>query len=116
MITEVSEGVATGKSLTYSQEPAPILLTVRELHHGRIERDVTKLALTLDRSQFEPHVASYQTEGMRFEELRHGGIPIFHLPVSSLKSPTAFSAAMRLRGVHPGTLDSTLHAYDFSYR
>jgi hypothetical protein len=80
MITEGSEGVATNKGLTCPQEPAPILLTMRELHHGRIERDVTKLALVLDRSRFEPRGASYQTEGMRFEELRHGGISILYLP------------------------------------
>src|ERR1700684_1735603 len=45
-------------------DPVPILLTVRELHHGGIERDVTKIALHIDRSRFEPHVASYKAEGM----------------------------------------------------
>ena len=77
--------------------PIPILLTVRELHHGGIENDVTKLAIHLDRSRFEPHVATYQTEGMRFEELQQAGIPVLRLPVSSLASFSALSAANCLR-------------------
>ena len=31
---------------------------------------MTQIALHIDRSRFEPHVASYKAEGMRFEELR----------------------------------------------
>ena len=77
-------------------KPIPILLTVRELDQGGIERDVTKIALRLDRSRFEPHVASYRAEGMRFEELRKAGIPYLHLPVSTFRSPAVFLAAMRM--------------------
>ena len=77
-------------------KPTPILLTVRELNYGGIERDVTKIALHLDRSRFEPHVATYSAEGMRFDELSRGGVPVLHVPVLSLKSPTAISAAIRM--------------------
>src|ERR1700692_1072727 len=87
---------ATGEKGTTPAKPIPILLTVRELNHGGIERDVTKIALDLDRSRFQPHVASYRAEGMRFEELRHAGIPFIHLPVTSFKSPSALSAAIRM--------------------
>jgi L-malate glycosyltransferase len=86
----------TGGNCSAPARPIPILLTVRELNYGGIERDVTKIALQVDRSRFQPHVASYRAEGMRFEELRCARIPFLHLPVSSFKSPTAFSAAMRL--------------------
>jgi L-malate glycosyltransferase len=89
--------LANGEYCTAPVKPIPILLTVRELNHGGIERDVTKIALQLDRSRFEPHVASYHAEGMRFEELKRARIPYLHLPVSSLKSPTAIKAALRLR-------------------
>jgi glycosyltransferase involved in cell wall biosynthesis len=88
---------AHGGNGTIPAKPVPILLTVRELNHGGSERDVTKIALALDRSRFQPHVASYQAEGMRFEELISAGVPLLHLPVSSFKSPTILTVAMRMR-------------------
>jgi glycosyltransferase involved in cell wall biosynthesis len=104
--------MATGQGRQSPPKPIPILLTVRELHHGGIERDVTKIALTLDRSRFQPHVASYQAKGMRFEELRRAGIPFLHVPLSSLKSPAALSAALRvLRYIREHGIRLT-HAYD----
>jgi L-malate glycosyltransferase len=100
--------------LIHLPRPVPILLTVRELNCGGIERDVTKIALNLDRSRFEPHVASYQAEGMRFEELRRAGIPFLHVPFFSLKSLTALSAAMRLRRYIREHKIRLVHAYDTS--
>jgi glycosyltransferase involved in cell wall biosynthesis len=88
---------AAGGNGAIPPKPIPILLTVRELNHGGIERDVTKIALKLDRLRFETHVASYQAEGMRFEELRRASVPVLHLPVTSLKSPSAICAAIRMR-------------------
>jgi glycosyltransferase involved in cell wall biosynthesis len=87
----------TGGNCSALARPIPILLTVRELNYGGIERDVTKIALQLDRSRFQPHVASYRAEGIRFEELRRAGIPLLYLPISSFKSPSTFSAAIRMR-------------------
>jgi glycosyltransferase involved in cell wall biosynthesis len=95
-------------------KPVPVLLTVRELDCGGIERDVTKIALKIDRSRFEPHVASYQAEGMRFEELTRASIPFLHVPVSSLKSPGALSAAMRIRRYIRDHEIRLVHAYDSS--
>jgi glycosyltransferase involved in cell wall biosynthesis len=95
-------------------KPIPILLSVRELHHGGIERDVTKIALKIDRSRFEPHVASYQAEGMRFEELASAGIPFLHVPLSSLKSPSALFSAMRIRRYIREHRIRLVHAYDSS--
>jgi glycosyltransferase involved in cell wall biosynthesis len=95
-------------------KPIPILLTVRELHHGGIERDVTKIALNIDRARFEPHVGSYQAEGMRFEELRLAGIPFLHLPFTSLKSPATVSIAVRMRRYIREHGIRLVHAYDSS--
>jgi glycosyltransferase involved in cell wall biosynthesis len=92
----------------------PILLTVRELNLGGIERDVTQIALRIDRARFEPHVASYQSAGMRLEELRGAGVPFLHLPVTSLKSPTAISAALRMRRYIREHGIQVVHAYDSS--
>lgn len=71
---------------TSSLPPIPILMTVRELDQGGIERDVSRIAMNLDRSRFAPHVASYHDHGMRAEDLRKAGVPLLHLPVRSLAS------------------------------
>jgi glycosyltransferase involved in cell wall biosynthesis len=114
IVIEDQRVMAIGNGNTIPARPIPILLTVRELNHGGIERDVTKIALTLDKTRFQPHVASYRAEGMRFEELSHAGIPFLHVPLSSLKSPTALSAALRvLRYIRAHGIRLT-HAYDSS--
>jgi glycosyltransferase involved in cell wall biosynthesis len=95
-------------------KPIPILLTVRELNTGGIECDVAKIAMHLDRSQFEPHVACYRTGGIRFEELRLAGVPILHLPVTSLKSPSTWSAAFQIRRYIRAEGIRLVHAYDTS--
>jgi L-malate glycosyltransferase len=97
MITEIPQEIMTGIGSVGEERPIPILLTVRELNLGGIERDITQIAMKIDRSRFEPHVASYKAEGIRFEELSRAGIPVLHLQVTSLKSPSALSAAMRVR-------------------
>jgi len=94
--------------------PVPILLTVRELNLGGIERDVTQMALKIDRSRFAPHVASYQTSGFRFEELQDAGVPFLHVPITSLKSPAAVSAALRMRRYIRERGIRLVHAYDAS--
>jgi glycosyltransferase involved in cell wall biosynthesis len=111
---EVRQDTVTGKGSTTPATAIPILLTVRELHCGGIEHDVTKIAIHLDRSRFEPHVASYHTEGMRFEELTRAGVPILHLSVSSLKSSTALNAAMQMRRYIREHKIRLVHAYDTS--
>jgi glycosyltransferase involved in cell wall biosynthesis len=113
-VIKEQQEMVTGNGSTKPAEPIPILLTVRELHHGGIERDLTKIALTIDRSRFEPHIASYQAEGMRFEEINRAGIPFLHVPFSSLKSLTTLSAAMRVRRYIRENGIRLVHAYDSS--
>ena len=114
MITEAQQENTTGIGNANSARPIPILLTVRELNLGGIERDVTQIAMKIDRSRFEPHVASYQSEGMRFEELRRAGVPFLHLPFTSFKSPTAVSVALRMRQYIRNHGIQIVHAYDSS--
>jgi glycosyltransferase involved in cell wall biosynthesis len=111
---EVQQDTATGNGRATLATPIPILLTVRELHHGGIEHDVAKIAIHLDRSRFAPHVGSYHAEGMRFDELSRANVPMLHLPVSSLKSPTAISAAIRMRRYIQEQKIRLVHAYDTS--
>ncbi|MBK9168956.1 MAG: glycosyltransferase [Bryobacterales bacterium] len=77
--------------------PVPILLTVRELDQGGCERDLTKLALHIDRSRFEPHVACFLPDGIRGEELSRAGIPVKALPVRSFRSYSALAGAAAMR-------------------
>ena len=114
MEIENKHDLITGNGRTSLSSPIPILLTVRELHDGGIEHDVTKIAIHLDRSRFEPHVATYHPEGMRFQELRRANIPILHIPMISLMSPTAISAAMRVRRYVREHGIRLVHAFDSS--
>jgi glycosyltransferase involved in cell wall biosynthesis len=96
------------------QRPVPVLLTVRELNYGGIEHDVAKVALHIDRSRYEPHVASYHAKGVRYLELRNGGIPLLHVPVTSLKSlKAAVSAARFCRYIQQHKI-RVVHSYDAS--
>ena len=92
--------------------PVPILLTVRELDLGGIEHDVTKIAIHIDRSRFEAHVASYYAQGLRYEELRDNNIPILDLPVRSLASTGAAKAALKLWRYIKRHKIQLVHAYD----
>lgn len=112
MPTEILREIATETRGVSLAQPVPILLTVRELNLGGIERDVTKIAMEINRSRFAPHVASYTAEGMRFEELRQAGVPLLHLPVTSLKSPSALSAALLMRRYVREHDIQLVHAYD----
>jgi glycosyltransferase involved in cell wall biosynthesis len=96
------------------QAPIQILFMVRELNLGGIERDVAKMAIHMDRSRFQPHVASYQAQGMRFEELQRAGVPLLHLPLSSLLSKGAATAAFRLWCYVRKHNIQIVHAYDAS--
>jgi glycosyltransferase involved in cell wall biosynthesis len=73
-----------------------ILLMVRELHHGGSERQLTEVALGLDRGRFRPYVGAFRTEGIRGHELQAAGIPILHLPIRSFKSHSAITSAWEL--------------------
>jgi glycosyltransferase involved in cell wall biosynthesis len=76
--------------------PWPILLLVRELNLGGCERDLTKLAIGLDRSVFEPHVAFFQPQGIRRGELEAAGVPLLHLPVPSFLSTAPLKGGLML--------------------
>jgi glycosyltransferase involved in cell wall biosynthesis len=94
------------------RKPWPVLLMVRELDIGGCERDLTKVALGLDRNRFEPHVACFRHEGFRSAELRSNGVPIVHLPVKSFRSPSAIQGA-RIMGDYIRTCGIQLvHSYD----
>src|SRR5664279_2756057 len=95
-------------------EPVPVLLMVRELDQGGVERDVAKIAVHLDRTRFLPHVATYYAQGLRYEELRSAGIPILDLPVRQLASGEAIRLGVRLWRYIRAHGIKIVHAYDAS--
>jgi len=92
--------------------PHPVLLLVRELDQGGCERDLTKIALGLDRSRFEPHVGCLRPEGFRNRELSDAGVPIVHFPVRSFASAGALRAGLQLRRYLKGYGIRLIHSYD----
>ena len=94
--------------------PVPVLLTVRELDQGGVERDVAKIAVYLDRTRFTPHVAAYYAHGLRYEELKSAGIPLLHLPVRSLTSREAIRSGFRLGQYIRAHGIKIVHSYDAS--
>lgn len=95
-----------------SRLPVPILLTVRKLDGGGIERDVAKLAIGLDRMRFTPHVAVFQGGGLRSPDVQKAGVPILDLDVSSYKSPRIVWSAARFARFVLEKKIRVVHAYD----
>ena len=89
----------------------PVLL-VRDLGIGGTQRQITEIAKTLDRNQFEPHVAAIIPQGMRADELRAGGVPVLGIPFSSFHSIAALKAAWKLiRYIHQNKI-RLVHTFD----
>jgi L-malate glycosyltransferase len=94
--------------------PIPVLMMVRELGSGGIERDVAKLAIAMDRRRFTPHVGSFRAEGLRYEDLKKAGIPVVHFAVSTLKSPRVLSPVIQFAKFVAKNKIQVVHAYDAS--
>jgi glycosyltransferase involved in cell wall biosynthesis len=91
--------------------PFPILLSVRSLGIGGCERDLTKLALTIDRTRFTPHVA-YFREGFQLADLAQAGVPLLHLDVHAFLSRSALRGGRTLRAYLRDNGICVSHAYD----
>ena len=102
------------KTFASPDNPISVLLVVRELSSGGIERDVTKLALGFPRDQFVPYVATYRPAGLRYEELIRAGVPVLHLDLTSIASMKAMKAALSLRRLIRDKHIQVVHAFDAS--
>src|ERR1700724_1793316 len=85
---------------------------VRALSTGGCERDLAKMALALNRSKYEPHVACLLPEGPRRAELVAAGIPILHLPVKSFTSWSAVRGAWKMWRYVRRHRIQVMHAFD----
>ncbi len=94
--------------------PVAVLVVVRKLDYGGIERDVTKLVVGLDRNRFTPSVAVYQAGGGRSAEVAQAGIPILDLNISSLATPRILFSALKFCRWILSKRISVVHAWDTS--
>lgn len=87
-------------------------MLVRELNLGGCERDVTRLALGIDRSRYEPHVAAIHPRGLRADDLRAAGVPIVELGFRSFVKPELIRAARQTLRYGSDHGIRILHAWD----
>ena len=100
--------------MSVQHPPIPVLLTVRKLDWGGIERDVAKLAMRLDRSRFTPSVAVYQSGGLRSAEVEGANVPILDLEITTLTSPAILRSMMKFRKWIREHGIRVVHAFDAS--
>lgn len=87
-------------------------MLVRELNLGGCERDVTRLALGIDRTRYEPHVAAIHPIGLRADELAAAGVKVIQLGFRSFVRPDVFRAAREIRTHCAAHGVRIVHAWD----
>jgi glycosyltransferase involved in cell wall biosynthesis len=90
----------------------PVLLLVESLGHGGCERDATKIAVGLDRSRFEPHIAVFHAGGLLTPQLDAAGVPILALPLRSFVNSSVLVAAQQFGGYIRSHGIQLVHAFD----
>ena len=94
-------------------EKIPVLLMARELHLGGSERQMTEIAMALDRSLFAPHVGCFRPAGIRGDELRAARVPVVQFPIMSWKSPRTLTEARRLTRYVRENRIGVVHTWDY---
>ena len=98
--------------MTVNARPIPILLMVRELDMGGCERDLTKVAIGLDRSLFTPFAGCFHPNGMRAAELRAAKVPIVQFPVTSFASRSTLKVARQFGQFVADNKIQIVHSFD----
>ena len=95
-------------------ERFPVLITVRELDTGGIERDAVRIAIGLQNTRFPAHIASFRNFGIRFDEIQKHHVPFLYLPIQSVLSRTGVMSVVRLRQYVQEHGIRLVHAFDAS--
>jgi glycosyltransferase involved in cell wall biosynthesis len=85
---------------------------VRSLDHGGCERDAAKIAIGLDRTRFEPHVAVFHEGGFRTPEVLAAGVNVVHVPVTSFGNLSTVRGARILGDYVREHKIRLIHAFD----
>ena len=94
------------------EAPVRVLVSLLQPDLGGIARDVAMLVLQMDRKRFVPHVLHYINEGMWLEDLVAADVPVLHLPIRSIRSRAALSAAHDLYRFIRRNRIQVVHAWD----
>ena len=94
-----------------SATPCPIVLLARSLGLGGSERQLTEVAMALDR-RFAPTVVCFDAAGVRGDDLRRAGVRILELPVRSFVSPASAPIAWRFVRLLRGERVALVHPFD----
>ena len=92
----------------------PVLMMARELGFGGMEAELSKFARHLPAHGIAPHIACFRPGGSRWREVESAGLPLLHIPVTSLKSRSAVAGARLLRRYLQEHKIQVLHSFDNS--
>ena len=92
--------------------PVPIMLVSHLLDTGGSERQMRQLAVALDRSRWDVHVAFFRPEPDRERELNAAGVNTVFIPVYSYTSIDTVRSVMKLRRYLKDHKIQLLHAFD----
>jgi glycosyltransferase involved in cell wall biosynthesis len=95
-----------------AEKPWPVMLLAQHLSSGGSERQLTEIALSLDRSEFTPHAGCFRPGGFRERELREAGVPIAHFPMKSFLSTATVSQGAALARYLRRFRIQLVHAFD----
>lgn len=88
------------------------MLLSRDLGGGGSQRQLSEVALRLDRSLFSPHVGCFFASGLRLTELEKASVPVTEFPVRSFRSPSTFVVASRLGRYLRENRVAIVHSFD----
>ena len=92
--------------------PIPILLLNYDLRFGGSERQLTEVAVHLDRRRFAPHVGCIRLQGGRRGELERAGVPLVEFSFPSFASLDHVRAGRRLATYLRRHRIQLLHSFD----
>ena len=90
----------------------PVMLATQLLDTGGSERQTRQIAVALDRSRFDVHLAFFRPEDDRERELQAAGVKTVFVPLYSYMSAGALKSALKLRRYLKDNRIQLLHAFD----
>ena len=89
-----------------------VLLMSYWLESGGSERQLTEIALGLDRSRFEPHVGTFHAHGALYEQIRSAGVPMVQFPLRSFLHPSIVTVAAYMHRYLAEHAIDIVHTFD----
>ncbi|MBL8238271.1 MAG: glycosyltransferase family 4 protein [Bryobacterales bacterium] len=98
--------------MTAAGQRKKILLLVRLLGQGGSERQTAVTALELRKNGYETHIGCVDPNGIRAQELRAAGVPVFSLPIRTLAAVETIRQGLVLRDYIRRERIDLVHSFD----